>query len=72
MAKGSFKQHTGRSIQEAFELFHAANPDVYAIIQKEAMKAVRAGQEKFSVKAIINWMRWEVRKNAISVTLFSS
>lgn len=68
----TFKENTGRTIQEAFELFHAANPDVYAIIQKEALKAIKAGKTKFSVKAIINWMRWEVRKNTIEITLFNS
>lgn len=69
---GTFKENTGRSITEAFELFHAANPDVYVLIKKEALKAVRAGKTKFSVKAIINWIRWEVRKNTIELTLFNS
>lgn len=55
----NFKQNTGRTIQEAFEIFHRLNPQVYAECRRLALEALRKGRKKISFKLIINVVRWE-------------
>lgn len=67
----SYSVSTGISIQDAFEKFHKANPEIFLMIVKEADRAVRAGKKKFSVKAICNYIRWNVFIETKEDTLFS-
>lgn len=54
------QQATGKTIQEAFEEFHKANPHVYRWFIHYAFKAINAGKTRISFKLIMNVIRWEV------------
>lgn len=54
----NFKQSTGKSIKEAFEIFDNENPHVFAAFKKQALNAISNGRKKLSAKLIINWIRW--------------
>jgi hypothetical protein len=67
----SFKEQTGKDIDEAFWAFHAKNPVIYDLFKrylKELLKAkgiktpAQAEEKKFktSSKLLINRIRWEV------------
>lgn len=56
----TFKQSTGKTIQEAFEQFDRNNPHVWQLFLKEVRRAVKAGKKKVSAKAIVNYLRWEM------------
>lgn len=66
----TYAQATGKTIQESFTLFHAANPDVFALIVKQADRAVRLGKKRFSVKQIVGYLRWEIYLETKEDTLF--
>lgn len=66
----TYAQATGSSIQDAFEKFHASNPDVFLLIVREADRAVRNGKKRFSVKQIIGYLRWEIFLQTKEDTLF--
>ena len=68
----TYAASTGVTIQEAFQKFHAANPEVFLLIVKEADRAVRKGKKKFSVKQIIGYLRWEIYLETKEDTLFES
>ena len=55
-----FRGATGKTIEASFAEFHAANPAVYEHIKAQAFRAIHRGRRKFSIKAIVNWIRWEV------------
>lgn len=56
----SYKQATGKSIQEAFEIYHTANPKVYNELKRMALQAINKGKSKISFKLITNVLRWEI------------
>lgn len=68
----SYQKSTGISIQNSFEKFHRNNPQIFLMIAKEADRAIRAGKKKFSVKAIGNYIRWNIFIETKEDTLFSS
>jgi hypothetical protein len=47
------------TVQEKFEVFHAANPHVYLMFKRFAYEALKVGATKISSKLIINRVRWE-------------
>ena len=66
----NFQQNTGKTIQQAFEKFHADNPLVYEHFIRLALKAIYAGKKKISFKMIQNVIRWEVFLETKEETLF--
>ena len=67
----TYKQATGMDIQTAFETFHRAHPEIFLLIAKEADRAIRAKKKKFSVKAIGNYIRWNMFIESDEETLFN-
>lgn len=47
------------SIQAAFEKFHAAHPDVFALFEKYADQLRVAGRNSYGAKAILERIRWD-------------
>ena len=47
------------TIQERFELFHEANPEVYEWLHEKAMTAVASGK-KIGMKCLWEMLRWHV------------
>lgn len=47
------------TIQERFEQFDRENPEVFELIVGQVKKAIEAGKEKFSIKVVVEWIRWE-------------
>lgn len=47
-----------RTIQERFEEFHAAHPDVYALFKRFAFELREAGRERYGSDAIMQQIRW--------------
>jgi len=66
----NFQNSTGKTIQQAFEKFHADNPLVYEHFIRLALKAIYAGKKKISFKMILNVIRWEVFLETKEETLF--
>lgn len=56
----SYKEATGKSIEEAFKEFDQGNPKIYQLFLEQVLRAQKRGKNKLSSKAIINWIRWEV------------
>ncbi len=46
------------SIQECFERFDAAHPDVYVLFRRFALQLLRAGRRRYSADAILHRVRW--------------
>ena len=55
----SFAKNTGKTIQQAFELYHSLNPKVYEEFKTLAFAAINKGKKKISFKMILNVIRWE-------------
>ena len=68
----NFQQNTGKTIQQAFQEFHANNPQVYKEFKHLALKAIRNEKTKISFKMILNVIRWEVFIAPVERTLFSN
>ena len=66
----NYKQSTGISIQDSFELFHELNPKVYLEFRKLALEAINLGKTKISFKLLINKIRWDVFIATVEPTLF--
>ncbi len=47
-------------LQQAFDEFHAENPEVYYYFRRFAFEAIDNGKEKFSAYAIVHRIRWEI------------
>ena len=47
------------SNKERFEHFHRENPQVYARLRDMALRLRRAGRERYSVKTLVEILRWE-------------
>lgn len=67
---GSFQKATGKSIDEAFAIYHKLNPEVYVAFKKYAFTAINAGKKKISAKLIINQIRWQYFLLTEEPTLF--
>jgi hypothetical protein len=48
----------GRSIQQAFEEFHAAHPEVYEYLVRLAFEAYQRGYRHYGIGALWERMRW--------------
>jgi len=56
-----FYQHSGLSIQRAFDNFHSKNPMVYHHFEKMVKFAIEEKKKKkLSAKMIINAIRWNI------------
>lgn len=51
------------TIQERFEEFHAAHPDVYSQFKRFALQLLAAGRKRGSAEQIIQRIRWETAIN---------
>ena len=49
-----------QTIDERFEEYHARNPLVFKLFEKFAREIWMAGHSRYSAKAIIERVRWEV------------
>lgn len=56
----NFQELNGKTIREAFVVFHKENPNLYKEFEKQALRAINAGKKKISAKMIINYIRWNV------------
>lgn len=52
----NYKQAT---IENAFNLYHRANPAVYVEFKNLALRAISLGRKQISAKMICNVIRWE-------------
>lgn len=50
-----------RSLHDRFMEFHTANPVVYKLFARFAREARAAGLDRYSAKAIMERLRWEIR-----------
>lgn len=66
----TYAQSTGMTIQANFEKYHREHPEVFLMIVREADRAIRAKKKKFSVKAIGNYIRWNIFIESEKETLF--
>lgn len=44
--------------QSRFDEYHAANPQVYALLRRFALEAKRSGRERLGIKALFERVRW--------------
>lgn len=57
----SFRSHVATdSIQERFEVFHAANPAIYKLLVSLARDVKRRGFDRYSMKAVFERARWHM------------
>lgn len=54
----TFRFATGKTIQERFESFHAANPWVYRELVRMAYKMKERGRKKVGIKFLAEVLRW--------------
>jgi len=50
---------TGETIDERFAAFHKANPHVYSVLKKEALRMKWLGFKKFGMKSLFEVLRWQ-------------
>ena len=67
----NFHQNTGKSIDQAFAEYHAANPRMYELFDKYAKQLISSGNRKISFKLIGNRIRWEIYINTNEQTAFN-
>lgn len=53
-----FDKVRAHTIQERFEAFHHANPQVYAELVKLARRAKRQGQQRIGIELLFAVVRW--------------
>lgn len=68
----TFTEQNKKTIQEAFDNFHQANPMIYKLIVREAKELIRKGRKRFSVKQIAGAIRWDTYLVTTENTLFGS
>lgn len=56
----TYRQDKGKSIDGAFNEYHAKNPKVYSYFKHFVNQAIANGKTKTSSKLIVNRIRWEV------------
>lgn len=47
------------TIQQRFEAFHAANPQVYAALRSLALQMVGGGVRSYGIKGLFELLRWQ-------------
>ena len=47
------------TIAQRFEMFHAANPTVYARLREMALGLRRRGRERYSINGLFEALRWQ-------------
>lgn len=60
MGQAMLKFADRRSLDEQFEAFHAAHPDVFYLFVRFAREAKASGRERFGAKAIVERLRWHM------------
>lgn len=55
----TYTQLTGETIQASFNRFHENNPHVYSTIKNEALKLIKQGAKKISIKRVGNVVRFD-------------
>lgn len=50
--------HRRLTIQERFERFHAAHPDIYALFRRFAFELKAAGRQHYGAKSLFERIRW--------------
>ncbi|MCX6786863.1 MAG: hypothetical protein NTU85_03580 [Candidatus Kaiserbacteria bacterium] len=55
------------TIQERFELFHAANPQVYRVLREMALALAAQGQKRIGVKMLWEVLRYRFLVQAVPV-----
>lgn len=53
-------------IDDAFTAFHHANPEVYRELVRRCWQIKRAGHDRYSIKTIIETVRWERDLHGVS------
>lgn len=53
------------TLQEKFELYHAANPHVYKLFEKYARRARNAGFVRYSANSIFEVIRWHLNIDTV-------
>lgn len=56
------------TIQERFENFHAANPQVYQVLHKMTWDLYNKGKRKVGMKMLWEVLRWQVETGEIVTT----
>lgn len=56
----NYQEATGKSIDDAFTIFHNKNPRVYEVFLEQCLRAVSLKRTKISAKQIIGYVRWHV------------
>lgn len=59
-----------RTIQEQFEAFHRAHPDVYELFKRFAQELRAAGRPHYGAKAILERVRWHYATSSASAEEF--
>lgn len=59
MARAETRTRTDQLL-DAFERFHAENPEIWRLFQRFALEAVYSGMKSYSARAIIHQIRWHV------------
>ncbi len=59
------------TIQQRFERFHEANPNVFDMIVREAHRAKEKGKTRFGIRAIIEVIRWETFLKTTDTDMFA-
>lgn len=64
----TYKESTGKSIEQSFREYFKKNPHIYREFEKRAFQLIKAGNKKISSKMIINNIRWSVATKEIDTT----
>lgn len=56
----NFQENTGKTIQQAFDEYHALNPKVYELFKTSVLEAIRIGKKKVSAKVICGKIKWDM------------
>lgn len=49
----------GATIQERFEAFHRANPQVYSALKTLSLQMLGTGVSRYGIKGLVERLRWE-------------
>jgi hypothetical protein len=61
----TYKESTGKSIDESFAEYHAKHPDVYEYFKRFALQWITTGATRISSKQIIGRIRWHVQVESL-------
>lgn len=57
----------GLTIQQRFELFHAANPWVYRALENLTVDMLRRGQRRIGIRMLWEVIRWQYNRSTVDV-----